>query len=483
MMTRIAIFLLALSICFRADAQALPAFKGLVNKALGQTIEKTALRRGFAANDPRMLATFSGVSTVAAGIAADVAIAAATAASAPVWLSVAAGVGAAAVVGGLAYGVYKIFFDDASSEAKFVVKTIGGTGTPGAPWVPEGMYVYKMPNLTFDTAQHVTNSTKDRIPNGGLYFFGIQVFGDDPMAMMDLAVQGWIDLGGGTGARNKGCDPEGPIDAYGSSTVTCRAIRIGSGGNSQPESEWYASEHQFYMYANPFKVSATYKGKIGDIVPQLSATELAKPADASTIAMLANNLWQQAASQPGYEGLPYSVSDPVTVADAQAVQVANPTTWPTNADLVAPVSPGAGQAVVINPVYNPVTNPNPNPTPDPTPTPVGTTNVNVVNTPNVNVANQVKIDWGADPGVMSPSLETTPTASAILSPLTSLMPSLRNFVVPSHSSVCPKPTFNVFNKAIVMDSHCTVLDGVKPTLFAVMAFVWIMLGTLIVLRA
>lgn len=477
MMRYIVVLVMALSICLRADAQALPAFRGLVNKALGQTIEKTAIRRGFAANDPRMAATYAGAATVVASIAADVAIAAATAATAPVWLSVAAGVGAAAVVGGLAYGAYKIFFDDATSEAKFVVKTVGGMGTPGTPWIPAGNDVYKMPGLTFDTAQHVTNSTKDRVPNGVLNFFGIQVFGDDPAAMMQLAVRAWIDLGGGTGAKFKGCDPETTIDTDGASTVTCHAIRIGSGGNTQPESSWLASNHTFFMVANIWKTSTTYKGTIAKIVAQLPAAELAKPADATTIAILANNLWQATAAKPGYQGIPYSVTYPVTVADAQAVQDANPTTWPTNADLVSPVAPGAGQEVNINPEYNPGTSPNPNPVP------TGTANVNVVNTPNVNVANPVKIDWGANPNVESPSLEATPTASMILSPLVNLMPSLRNFVVPSHSSVCPTPTFNLFNTVIVMDAQCSVLDGVRPTLAAAMAFVWLMLGTFIVLRA
>lgn len=482
MIRHIFFLLMAMSICVRADAQALPAYRGLVNKSVGQTIEKTALRRGFAANDPRMAATYTGVSVAAAGIAADVAVAAATAATAPVWLTVAAGLGAAVVVGGLAYGAYKIFFDDPTSKAKFVIKTVGGMGTPGTPWVPSGIYVYQMPGLTFDSAQHVTNSIKDRVPNRGLDFFGITVFGDDPTAMMQIAVKGWIDIGGGTGAKFKSCDTETAIDAFGGSLVVCHAIRVGSGGNTRPESEWYESRVVIPMVANTWKAPIVYSGTISDIVTKLPATELAKPADASTIAILADNLWQATAAQPGYQGIPYSVTYPVTTADAQAVQLANPATWPTNADLVSPVSPGAGQAVTIDPAYIPGTSPNPGTSPSSGTAPAGS-NVNVVNTPNVNVANQVKVDWGASPNVASPSLEDTPTASMILSPLINLMPSLRNFTMPSHSAVCPTPTFNMFNTAILMDAHCTVLDGVRPTLSAVMAFVWLMLGTFIVLRA
>jgi hypothetical protein len=41
----------------------------------------------------------------------------------------------------------------------------------------------------------------------------------------------------------------------------------------------------------------------------------------------------------------------------------------------------------------------------------------------------------------------------------------------------------MFEKQIVMEVHCAVLDDVKPTLYAVMAFVWLMLGAFIILRA
>ncbi|MFM9435744.1 hypothetical protein ACFDR9_002814 [Janthinobacterium sp. CG_23.3] len=480
-MTRFLVFLLAFSLCLRADAQALPAFSGLVNKAIGSTVQKTAVRRGFAVNDPRMLTTFTGMAGTVAIVAADVAIAAATAATAPVWMTVAAAVGAVAIVGGISFGVYKVFFDEPDSSAKFVVKgpAVSYSGPVGEQ--PSGPYTHVEPgSLVFDQAQHVVNSTNPRIPNGALNFGGITVFGDDPNVMMQTAASAWVAIGGGMGATFQGCDPETPIDAYGVSTVTCHALRIGSGGNVQPQSEWPHVENTFQMYSNPVLAPATFKGTVGEIVPSLSSAELAKPASTSAVSALANALWQAAAAKPGYAGIPYSVTDPVTDADAEAAKVADPAAWPRNADLVSPVAPAAGQPVVINPLS--VTDPSPTPT-DPSSVPGGASNVNVVNTPTVNVANQVKVDWGADPRVMSPSLEATPSALSILSPLFDLMPTLRNFVVPNHSSVCPKPNLSLFNQTLTMDSHCTVLDGIKPTLFAVMAFVWLLAGTLIVLRA
>ena len=85
--------------------------------------------------------------------------------------------------------------------------------------------------------------------------------------------------------------------------------------------------------------------------------------------------------------------------------------------------------------------------------------------------------------MQEPSINNTPTAQQIFAPLTGLMPTLKNFVVPSHQSTCPTPQFDMFGRSILMDGHCKVLEPVRPTLFSVMAFVWLMVGTVIILRA
>ncbi len=471
MCKRILCFLMGLLVVLRVDAGALPNFSGAVNKAVAQTIEKTAIRRGFAANDPRVAVTYTGVASVAAGIAADVAVTAATAATAPVWLSLAAGLGAAAIVGGLAYGAYKVFFDDDSSAAKFVLRTNAGTPT-GTITTPSGSNTYVQSGLKVDSAGHIVGSTRQRIPNGVFNFHGITVYCDEPTICMQLAVQGWINLGGGTGAVF-----DVPCSAEVSSVITCGARRIGSGGNTTPQSSWMAGTYQFSMVNNPL-YSATVKGKISDIAAAVPQTELDKAADASVIAALANMLWQRAASQPGYQGVPYSTTDPVTTADAASVQSANPSTWPSNSELIAPVSSGAGQAVPISPSITPG-QPSTNPSTDPG---VGT-NVNVVNTPNVNVVNKVQVDLGADPAVPTPALESAPTAKMILDPLLSLFPTFKNFTVPFHESICPKPTMNLFGKSLVLSVHCDLLESIRATLYATMAFVWTIAAMFIVLRA
>ena len=465
-------FLLGILVLLRVDAGALPNFSGAVNKAVAQTVERAVIRRGFAANDPIVTATYSAIATSVTAIAAQSAAAAATAATAPVWLSVAAGLGAAAIVGGLLYGAYKVFFDDDSSEAKFVIRSSSGSPT-GSVTTPSGANTYVQSGLKVDSAGHLVGSTRLRIPSSMPFnFHGISVYCDDPTICMQLAVQGWINIGGGTGAVF-----DVPCSAEVSAVVTCGAKRIGSGGNTQPQSSWLAGSYQFNMINNPL-YSSTIKGKITDIADAIPQTELDKPADPSTIASLANMLWQRAASQSGYQGVPYSVTDPVTTADASAVKASNPSTWPSNSELISPVSSGAGQVAPISPSITPG-----QPATDPgSETGVGT-NVNVVNTPNVNVLNKVQVDFGADPAISTPAIETTPTARMILEPLLNLFPTLKSFSVPSHESVCPRPSINLFGKNVELKAHCDLLEPIRVTLYATMAFVWTVAAMFIILRA
>jgi hypothetical protein len=70
----------------------------------------------------------------------------------------------------------------------------------------------------------------------------------------------------------------------------------------------------------------------------------------------------------------------------------------------------------------------------------------VTGTPTNPAASAPLVNLGSDPGIGSPSLEATPTGAQILQPLTQLMPDLKNFQVPAHQAVCPKPSFDLFGK-------------------------------------
>lgn len=480
MRTKIYVFLICLAVAVRAQAGALPAYSGAVNQAVAQSIEKAAIRRGFAANDPRFLATYSGASTVAATVAADATAAAVTAASAPVWLSVAGALGAAAIVGGLAYGIYKVFFDDSSSTAKFYIQSPSGEAPYGTVGVPSGGSNFTQAGLSVDSKYRIVGSKNARVPqNLPVYGFGNYLYCDAPDACMALAKTAWEQFNDGSQWNNQGCDAE---DASGN--VACHAQRIGSGGTAQGNT-WINTTVNITMGPNPLLVGDTIKGDVSTIVQAVPDTELQKAADPATIATLANNLWQRAAAQPNYQGLPYTASDPVMVNDAAAAQAANPATWPKNADLVSPVATQAGAQPVISTTA--ATQPNTDPAPGTgtgtTPAPGTASNVNVVNVPGVTVMNKVQLDYGQTPDSAVPELEETPTGAKILQPLNELMPSLKHYVVPSHSAECPKPNFDLFGKQVLMDSHCTLFEGIRPQLFAVMAAVWAIAAVLIVLTA
>lgn len=153
--------------------------------------------------------------------------------------------------------------------------------------------------------------------------------------------------------------------------------------------------------------------------------------------------------------------------DVQTYQQLNPGTYPTVSDFVAPaINPATNTAPVatpstsINPQTGEVIQPGITPTPD-----------------------AAKVDLGVDPVIGAPKLESTPTAAMILAPLLNLFPDLRSFVVPSHSAECPKPSMSIFNKTYVLDSHCSMFETVRPTLYAVMAVVWSVSALFIILAA
>jgi hypothetical protein len=94
-----------------------------------------------------------------------------------------------------------------------------------------------------------------------------------------------------------------------------------------------------------------------------------------------------------------------------------------------------------------------------------------------------KIDLGDDPNTPAPTMEDTPTAEAILSPILNLMPDLKSFEVPAHAGECPKPSFSVFDHEYRWEAHCTLMDQNRALIEAAMMLVWALAALFIVLRA
>lgn len=519
-----------------AQAQAVaPVANFVVNRAIAGSITRLAIARGFAANDPRIAATMVGVgsSMTAVNVVATVGGVALAVAGAPVWLTVAGGLGILAVGAAIVAGTTEL-------------KVAGGvvTVSNGAPALP----AYVPPPTNFlpstDTdyvqiAQLIADGSKFyRSPESGACPDGIGkkcetlqmhsfttinirrnflcrnggvpsscVNGGQGIVIgytsVDEFTQHYFDGaiwsgpgGGGQYQRQKKSFAATPAPALtwttgGRGEITGKVITVQECKQGSPTgsdcpgfpttvtANFFASNEGAGLNVLQYGPPAPQQfASLDAAVAGIDATSKAAKISPDTLAKMVNQSWQKAAAQAGYAGLPYSVTEPVTPAEVQAWQFENPSLNPTINDLLVPaVAPGGNIQISVN--AGATTTPTTDPTTDPTtsPTPVGTTNVNVVNVPTV------RVDWGADPGVSAPSIEQTPTASAILSPLMNLMPSLRSFVVPSHSSVCPTASMTLFEKHLVMQAHCAVLDESKPTLYAVMAFVWLMLAAFIILRA
>jgi hypothetical protein len=520
------------------QAQAVaPVANFVVNRAVAGSLTRVAIARGVAANDPRIAATMVGVSSsmTAVNVVATVGGVALAVAGAPVWLTVAGGLGILAVGAAIVAGTTSLKVDGG------VVTVVTGPPTNAPVYTPpsstlmpstdadsprisqylaDGSKLYAFPVNNSDIGMCYSGGPCEALPvfqyhlagapvyrmslckSGGSYvtckaggrgmvipYFTMEEFGQHYFDGETWSGPG----GGGQYLRNRKTFVGTPTltwnGANGSITGQVLAIQECKEGSptgancpgypSQYTENFFSSnEAQNLVFYKPASSTQTFDS-LDAIVAGLDATQKGAKLSADALANVVNQAWQNAAAQPGYTGLPYSATSPVTPAEVQAWQFENPALNPTIGDLLVPaVAPGTGAIPIsVDAGGSTNTNPNPDPNPTPTPTPVGTTNVNVVNVPTV------RVEWGADPGVVAPSLETTPTASAILSPLLNLMPSLRSFVVPSHSSICPTASFGMFEKQLVMAAHCTVLDESKPVLYAVMAFVWLMLAAFIILRA
>jgi hypothetical protein len=94
-----------------------------------------------------------------------------------------------------------------------------------------------------------------------------------------------------------------------------------------------------------------------------------------------------------------------------------------------------------------------------------------------------EINWGPNPNIAAPVVEATPTAGAILDPIFNLMPSLKTFAVPAHTSECPVASFELFGQGYAMNSHCTLMEQNRDLIAASMMALFSLAAVMIVLKA
>jgi hypothetical protein len=224
-----------------------------------------------------------------------------------------------------------------------------------------------------------------------------------------------------------------------------------------------------YFSSTTGPTSTTSQKTMADAVSTMSPATKSKPVDYSTMAMMINDLWKRAAAQPGYSGLPYQVTSPITEAEVKTWAEANPQSYPTVEALTSPVTSGAVG-------FSPSTTTSTSTTVDPATSSLSPTQTNPT-------AGSQKLDLGPDPNIGYPNVESPPNAAQILQPLISLMPDLRAYSVPGHSAVCPKPAFEVFGKTIIMDQHCNILEQQRSNIYAASLLAFMLVALFIVLSA
>jgi hypothetical protein len=429
-----------------------------MNRSMSGVTQEALTSRGYVANDPRTYGTLRGMSGAASsafGSAAGAIVGAGTVAllgvTAPAWASVAVFAGVSAVVGyAVTLGIDSFVKWLFTSDNKIDDSSVGVTP------VSTSALVAGLPAFYATTLY-------------GVYPADVIAFGSDPVALARQAHK----IKYGTEAEFcNGTPTSSSADCrvVGSSNII-RALPLTASPVACPAGQYYQNGvcKPYTYVVTP--IPTTLGNSVQSAVNHIPATDMARPLNPAIVAATANRLWQQAAAQPGYEGAPYPVSNPITTAEAAAYQQANPQTWPTVANFVEP-----RPATVANNVALPYSTSTTTPVPT-----TFTTAPNPATTQPSTVADQVNL--GRDPNTAAPTLENTPTAQQILNPILNLVPSLKSFSASTPTGVCPQPSLHLFGQTQTFTAHCTIFENNKATMQAAMTFAWALIAVLIILSA
>ncbi|MDP1978057.1 hypothetical protein [Undibacterium sp.] len=432
----------------QARAQAAPI--SIVQNALGGSFRNFLVKRGFAANDPRFGATFSGVSGTLASWATGAVALAAGALSAPAWLT-------------LAVGVLGIPLAIAAGEN-------------AAKWLWDKNNPKKV-KVNYPARPDETPAFAVGDANWAVYAGGkVYARGSDPKS---TGAQFATMLGQGWQLRD-------PCSRSSSSMWQCTAYKWDAQKEQWVDqssySVWYESSSPVACPANHYAdvTGACFPNALvqpaNNNVPQdiqaavnsIPGFDMGKAVNPEVMASTLNKAWQETAAQPGYTGLPYDYTNPITAADIASWGAQNPDIYPKVEDWVKPQDP----------VNKPWTLPNTT-APVTSYDPGANTNTGT----NPAGASQAQVNLGPDPGIPAPQMEETPTAQAILKPIFDLLPDLKNFKAPPIGGECPKPSFEAFETTFRLEKHCDLAEQNRNAIRAGMMVVFSLASLLIVLRA
>lgn len=296
--------------CF-AHAQVMPVYNGRMNAAVGGIVSAKVGKWGFAANDPRVTATASGIGTGLTTLGVGIATGAVAAVGWPALLA-AAGI-SALVGGGVALAIdslYKWLFNSDGT-----VSSQGGVATVPNP---DGLW-YPASNPSGSGCM-MLNNIQDLCVRVGekIRTFSACWPGSNPTA-----------------------------SCLGNAALTFTAAMVQAG----------------YVLPTTTASSEVTNAPIAFAASKIPAAELAKPMSNEMLAAAANAAWKAAATSAG--GLPWSASDPITPADVAQWRSANPSAIPTVGDMTAPITNGS--TVAVGPSATPGSSTNPSTGPVTTP--------------------------------------------------------------------------------------------------------------------
>lgn len=465
--------LLVLMYTWPKPAQAVysPAVAAPMNRLVAEAVYKRMVARGFAANDPRIAATTSTMGTVAT-VASTAAATVAAIAGAPVWVTIAIGLGVTA----LAAGAYYLFSPDAPDAV---------TQNPSLP-IPvakaDGSQ-WRAPKIDPVTSPSFPTSSTD--PNDWFAVLGAN-------HMAEASCLGWwadsIDDGSGYGTcfntLSEGLSVALTYWNISTGAAAVLADTVCASGYSLTTGRFFADCN--LMEGGGVARSIRFTKAADTVTPsqwaqRADAAQLNEKANLQAVADISNKLWEQAAQQPGYQGVPYDSAQKVTSLDVAQAIAGDPTLNVTVRDLVSsPVRDGAGNIVIPTP--NGYTGPNPVPLPDPNaggdPDPDPVVNVETCGLPGKPPC---VIDWGGQappPGDPVPYSEQQ-LKEAMVNPFEAF----NGWSVPAHQAQCPTGTFTALGSTFVIDAHCALFDAHTGALRTAMVAVFGILSLFVVMRA
>ncbi|WP_233960938.1 hypothetical protein [Pectobacterium versatile] len=159
-----------------------------------------------------------------------------------------------------------------------------------------------------------------------------------------------------------------------------------------------------------------------DITPEQQEKLQQTALNAQQLADTLNALLLDAASQPGYEGIPVTSSNPlISARDILDAAVSVGRSSPSQAEWTTPWSD-----------LQPETQTQPEPNPDPNPQP--------------------------EPPAVPPELESAPDGKTVLAPLIGAFPEWRDFSIGSRGAQCPTAEFTIWDANFSVDSHCGLIE-------------------------